>query len=67
MAIVMNMSSYEIERDPAEVGCDERVLYFGQNLVPALSLQTYASTNKKQNAMPAALATIDVDLFLRRM
>ncbi len=67
MAIVMNMSSYEIERDPAEVGCDKRALYFGQNPAPGLSLQPYVSTNEKQNAMPADLATVDIELFLCRM
>ena len=67
MAIVMNMSSYEIERNPAEPGHDKRTLYFGQNPVTGLSLQPYVSTNEKPNPMPTAFATVDVELFLRRM
>ena len=67
MAIVMNMSSYEIERDPAEAGGDKHTLHFWQNPVPVPGLQPYVSTNNKHNALPADLATIDVELFLRGM
>lgn len=67
MAIVMNMSSYEIERDPPEAGYDKRALYYWQNPAAQLSLQPLISTNHKQPSMPADLATINVELFLRRI
>jgi hypothetical protein len=67
MVIVMNMSSYEIECDPAEAGNDRRALYFGQNSVPELGLQTYVSTNHRHGAMPADLVSANPELFLRRM
>jgi hypothetical protein len=67
MAIVMNMSSYEIERDPPEVGYDNRTLYYGQNHAAQLSLQPLISGSHEQHSMPADLATVNVELFLRRM
>lgn len=67
MAIVMNMSSYEIERDSPEAGYDHQALYYGQNPAARLSLQPLISTNNKQITMPADLATENIELFLRRM
>jgi hypothetical protein len=67
MAIVMNMSSYEIERDPPEAGYDNRTLYYGQNPAAQLSLQPLIATKHQQHRMPADLATVNVELFLCRM
>lgn len=67
MAIVMNMGSYEIERDPPDAGYDDRTLYYGQNPAARLSLQPLISTNHKQRSMPADLATVNIELFLRGM
>jgi hypothetical protein len=68
MAIVMNMSSYEIERGPVETEYGKEALCSGWN--PALTqlhLQPSISTNGKQRAMPVDLATVNVELFLQRM
>lgn len=65
MAIVMNMSSYEIERDPPEAVYDDQTLYYAQNPATQLGLQPLISTTL-QCSLPADLATVDVELFLRR-
>jgi hypothetical protein len=60
MAIVMDMESYLVARSDAEYG--EEVLCSGWN--PALALAVPEHVGK---AMPATLATADVDAFLRKM
>lgn len=60
MAIVMDMESYLVAREEAEYG--EEVLCSGWN--PALAL---AFPERVEKAMPAALATADMEAFLRKM
>jgi hypothetical protein len=68
MAIVMNMSSYEIERSSVEAQYGENSWCSGPNPALAqLSLQPFISTAIKQRTMPADLATVNVELFLQRM
>ena len=68
MAIVMNMSSYEIERNSVEAEFGKETLCAEWNPALAqLSLQPYISTAIKQRAMPADLATVNVELFLQKM
>lgn len=68
MGIVMNMSSYEIERDSMENEYGEEAVRAGCNPMPALACQQQllASYNR-QAAMPADLAAVDVELFLKKM
>ena len=65
MAIVMNMSSYEIERGPTEPVHVKDTLFeeWNQREV-SLSLQQYVSLGKLMS-MPHHLATGDVELFLQ--
>jgi hypothetical protein len=68
MGIVMNMSSYEIERDPKESEYGEEVAYSGWN--PAVALmhrQVAAESATRQAAMPASLAMVDAEAFLQKM
>jgi len=68
MGIVMNMSSYEIERDSMETEYGEEVMYAGWN--PAIALvcqQQMAVPKNRQMSMPAELATTDAELFLQKM
>lgn len=61
--LTMNMSGYEIERDDvAEPGYGEEVLCAGW--VPALALR---ESQPERKTMPAELATLDVEVFLRKM
>ncbi|WP_435626885.1 hypothetical protein [Candidatus Ferrigenium straubiae] len=59
--VSMDMSSYEIERDDAS-GYGEEVLCAGW--VPALALH---QPREEHQSMPADLAAIDVEAFLRKM
>ena len=68
MGVVMNMSSYEIERDSMEAEYGEEVMCAGWN--PAVALicqQQMVVPTDKQMAMPADLATVNAELFLQRM
>lgn len=68
MGIVMNMSSYEIEPDPMETEYGEEVMFAGWNpAVALLRLQTVAESADRQAAMPADLAMVDAESFLRKM
>jgi hypothetical protein len=61
--LTMNMSGYEIERDDAEASrYDEEVLCAGW--VPTLALREVLP---ERAMMPAELATVDVEAFLRKM
>jgi hypothetical protein len=70
MAIVMNMSSYFIERDEVEE-YGEEVLCAGWNPVLDLACQNSATaaSNRplKPLVMPPELASVDAELFLRNM
>ena len=68
MGIVMNMSSYEIERDSMEVEYGEEVMCASWN--PAVALvcqqQPFVPANEPMN-VPTDLATVNAELFLQRM
>lgn len=58
----MDMSSYQVERSEAIVSdYSDEILYAG--CIPSLACHQDSRTE----AMPAALAGIDVDAFLRKM
>ena len=68
MAVVMNMSSYEIERDPMEAEYGEEIMYAGWNPAVALAYQQQmVAPANRQMPMPADLATVNAELFLQRM
>lgn len=69
MGVVMNMSSYEIERNDAmEAKYEEEVLCSGWNPAVALACQQYSlPLAEKQMAMPSSLATVDAEAFLQKM
>ena len=67
MGIVMNMSSYEIERDSMENEYGEEVMYAGWNPIAALACQQQLAPGNKQTAMPTDLAIVDAELFLEKM
>jgi hypothetical protein len=68
MTIVMNMSGYEIEREPAaaeEYG--DEVLCAGWNPQLALACETPVNKAVKPASLPAELAHANVDEFLQKM
>ena len=68
MGVVMDMSSYEFERDSMTEEYGEEVMCVGWN--PAVSLvcqQRLITPANRQVAIPANLATVDAELFLQRM
>lgn len=68
MAIVMNMSSYEIERNPVEFRQDKETWRSEWNsALASLMLQPVVSTGSKRKGMPSELATVNVELFLQRI
>lgn len=68
MGIVMNMSSYEIQRGLMETEYGDEVMCAGW--IPAVALmcqlQPFVSTNKLAT-VPTDLATVNADLFMQRM
>ncbi|MDZ4201527.1 MAG: hypothetical protein U1C96_05195 [Gallionella sp.] len=61
--LTMNMSGYEIERnDAASSGYDDEVLCAGW--VPALEMHRIEAEHA---GMPAEMALMDVETFLRKM
>ena len=68
MGIVMDMSSYEIERSLMETEYGDEVMCAGW--IPAVAqmcrLQPFVSTNKL-TTVPTDLATVNADLFMQRM
>lgn len=67
MAIVMNMSSYEIERDVSiEAEYGDEIACAGWNPAVALACQQSVRTEKRPT-MPAELAKVDVEQFLQKM
>lgn len=64
MGVVMDMSSYEIERNPIET---EETVRVGWNPEFALACQQQLAPCNKQTAMSADLAMVDVELFLEKM
>ncbi len=68
MSIAMNMSSYEIEHDSMEAEYGDDILYAGWNPeVDTVCQQLQLVPTTEQQAMPAALTTEVVELFLRKM
>jgi hypothetical protein len=68
MVVVMNMSSYEIERGTVEAEYGNEAVSSGWNPpLTQLRLQPFISTKDTQRTLPADLATINVELFLQRM
>lgn len=68
MSIVMNMSSYEIEHDSMANEYGEEAAHAAWNHMIALACQQQLPESyNRQTAMPAGLATVDVDLFLDKM
>ena len=68
MAIVMNMSGYEIEREVVAVEeYGDEVMY--AELVPQLVLvnDSHVTEVGKRTELPSELADVDVDAFLKRM
>lgn len=68
MGVVMNMSSYETERDSMELEYSEEVMYAGWN--PAIALvcqQQRIAPSNSQATMPPDLATLDAESFLQKM
>ena len=69
MASVMNISSYEIERDDAmEAEYGDEVLCSGWNPAVALVCQEYPVIDGHHPmVMPSSLATVDAEAFLQKM
>lgn len=68
MAIVMNMSDYEIEREPLEVEYSEEIMYSGWNPeVETVHEQLQIAPTTEQASIPEDLATVAAGLFLRKM
>ena len=68
MGVVMNMSSYEIERDSSEAEYGEEVMCAGWNPAVALvSQQQMVAMANRDASMPAELAAMDAELFLQKM
>lgn len=69
MGVVMNMSSYEIERDDAmEAEYGNEVLCSGWNPAIALACQQHTVSGAgRQMTMPSSLATVDAEMFLQQM
>jgi hypothetical protein len=68
MTIVMNMSGYEIEREEVAVeGYGDEVMY--AELIPQLVLvdDSRVAEVGKRTELPAGLANVDVDAFLKKM
>ena len=65
MGVVMDMSSYEIERSETEYG--EEVLCSGWNPALNLACQQIPQTEAEHGKLPPSLATVDAETFLQRM
>ncbi len=68
MAIVMNMSGYEIERMEApDDGYGDEVMCSGWNPQLALVSESAAAQTDRHITLPSGLAYVDVEVFLRKM
>lgn len=66
MAVVMNMSGYEIEpNEPEGVGRGDETMRAEWN--PELALLSVWAPPKDRGSLPRELADVDVDTFLRKM
>lgn len=67
MAIVMDMTSYEIERNGSmEAEYGDEIACAGWNPAIALACQQHVSTGKC-STLPSELAEVDVEQFLQKM
>jgi len=68
MGIVMNMSSYEIERgdESMELEYGEEIMRAGWNPAVALACQQPATAGQRAQ-IPPDLATVDAALFLQKI
>lgn len=67
MAIVMNMSSYEVE-ETSSAGCVDEIRHTGWN--PQLELATRQHLTEivgTHGALPVSLLTADAEMFLQSM
>ena len=68
MGVVMNMSSYEIERDLMETEYGEEVMYAGWNpAVAQVCQQQMVAPVNRHVSMSVELAMVDAELFLQKM
>ena len=68
MAIMMNMSGYEVESETVAFGeYDDEVLCAGWNPQLALAGNEPAERMDKRAAFPAGLANVDAEAFLQKM
>jgi hypothetical protein len=68
MAIVMNMSGYEVEHEAVTLGeYDDEVLCAGWNPQLALIGNEPVGRMDRYAAFPAELANVDADAFLQKM
>lgn len=66
MAVVMNMSGYEVEHDAAATGeYGDEVMCAGWN--PELAQVGYTGAAEKHAAFPHEMANVDVEAFLQKM
>ena len=69
MTIVMNMSTYIIEREarPESISAEDAMREYS-NLALNLAIQQHDATlENSRTALPASLANVDVEKFLRKM
>ena len=68
MGVVMNMSSYEIERDAMEAEYGEEAMFAGWNPAVALVCQQQMVVPAIRHvSMPAELAALEAESFLQKM
>lgn len=68
MKVTMDMVSYEIERDTAEVEYGDEILFAGWNPeVDIVCQQTELESISEQLNMPPSVAVEVVDTFLKKM
>lgn len=68
MSIVMNMSSYEVERE--EVAVEEygdEIMCAGWNPQLALAVESPVATVDRREPFPGGMAQVDIDSFLQKM
>ena len=68
MSIVMNMSSYEVERDSMEAEGSEEAGYKNWSTPVALMCQQQLfAPSGRQMTIPIDLVAVDAELFLQKM
>ena len=68
MAIVMNMSGYEIEREIVVIEeYDDEVMNAGWNPQLVLASERPSTAGDRHMALPDEVANVDVETFLKKM